>query len=127
MEKDFDEKFGYYNPHDDDEDEIPQKKFKISSMLSLAEQSSVDIPSSDEDVDENMVYINKVVLPNMEKLQKEVPFEKKQHVINLVKENPSWTLETLKKKSGCEELMFLTQLYEWKKEVDIFKLHASKK
>lgn len=56
---------------------------------------------------------------NLKTLQKEVTYDDKLNVVHLAIKNPTWSLDKLKKVSGCSQLKFVSQLHDWKREISM--------
>ncbi|XP_044020059.1 kinesin-related protein 4-like [Aphidius gifuensis] len=63
-------------------------------------------------------YIDLKIEPNPQKidtlLRVYVSYEMKVKIVKLYDEHPDWDLETLKKESGCDHILNLKQLRDWK-------------
>ncbi|KAF7994910.1 hypothetical protein HCN44_004382 [Aphidius gifuensis] len=48
-----------------------------------------------------------------------VPYEEKLRIINMARDNPDWTMKTLRERSGCKHVMNRDQLQRWEEQLEI--------
>lgn len=63
--------------------------------------------------EDNETILKEIIEPSRKKLKTHVSDEEKKRVVDMARRNPEWNFEQLKKESKCQELLFVSQLYDW--------------
>ncbi|XP_044002997.1 probable ATP-dependent RNA helicase ddx52 [Aphidius gifuensis] len=130
-----DEEYHYVASGDDDDDDNDEatlsSKSCVDSKLSY-ENDNVDCKNikkelkasstnkyHDSDTNkDNKTILKEIIEPSAKKLKTNVSDEEKKRVVDMARKNPQWNLEQLKKESKCQELLFVSQLYDWQSQLE---------
>lgn len=98
--------------------QLPNSVFgNNGNSFDTTEKFTIDNSGDDDDDDDKF---NKQFGYTSKSLKYEfVPYEEKLRIVNLARENPDWTMKTLRERSGCKHVMNRDQLERWSEQCSL--------